>query len=309
MKIIDFRFRPNTAEVLDGIRNSSMFKATCEAIHFERRVPQTLPQIVADLDRRGVELSVITGRDCETTYGFPANNGSVLSFVKAYPDKFVGFWGIDPHKGMNAVREIVHAVETDGMRGIAIDPYLAHIPPHEARYYPLYAKCCELGIPVFVTTAPPPQVPRAVMDYVDPRHVDIVARDFPELTIIMSHGGYPFVNEAVFACMRNANVYMDLSEYELAPMADVYVQALNTAIGDKVVFASAHPFVEQAEAIDIYRKLKLTEEVRRKVMYENARRILGLAKDEAPKTRRVAGLSQEMPVPYLPFCPAGNRPR
>lgn len=126
------------------------------------------------------------------------------------------------------------------MRGIATDPYLAHCPPSDARYYPIYAKCVELGVPVFVTTAPPAQVPRAIMDYIDPRQIDVVARDFPELILIMSHGGYPFVNEAIFACMRNANVYMDLSEYELAPMAEVYVDALNKMIGDKVIFASAH---------------------------------------------------------------------
>ena len=56
MKIIDFRFRPNTPEIINGIKNSSMFKATCEAIGFDKRVPQALPEIVADLDRRGVEL-------------------------------------------------------------------------------------------------------------------------------------------------------------------------------------------------------------------------------------------------------------
>ena len=276
MNIIDFRFRPNTPDVINGIKNSSMFKASCTVIGFDKRVPQPLDEIVDGLRERNVELAVITGRDCETTYGFPANNKSVLEFVRAYPELFKGFWGIDPHKGMRAVEEVVRVVEEHGMRGIAIDPYLAHIPAHEARYYPLYSKCCELGIPVFITTAPPPQVPGAVMDYTDPRHVDIVARDFPELTIIMSHGGYPFVNEAIFACMRNANVYMDVSEYELAPMAEAYVQAMNTVISDKVLFASAHPFVEQADAIDIYKNMPLTPEVRAKVMYKNARRVLKL---------------------------------
>jgi predicted TIM-barrel fold metal-dependent hydrolase len=306
MKIIDFRFRPNTPEIINGIKNSAMFKAACEAIGFDKRKPQPLPEIMAAMEKRGVELAVITGRDCEVTYGFPANNNSVLEFVKAYPKQFVGFWGIDPHKGMKAVHEIVHAVNELGMRGIATDPYLAHIPPHEARYYPLYSKCCELNIPVFITTAPPPQVPRAVMDYIDPRHVDIVARDFPELTIIMSHGGYPFVNEAIFACMRNANVYMDLSEYELAPMADVYVQALNTVIGDKVVFASAHPFVEQEEAIRIYKSLPLKDDVRRKVMYDNARRILGLMPKQPGETVKPAAAPLGFPVPYLPFIPASR---
>ena len=80
MKIIDFRFRPNTPEIIDGIRNSSMFKASCKAIGFDARKPQPLPEIVAGLDRLGVEIGVITGRDCETTYGFPSNNPSVLEF-------------------------------------------------------------------------------------------------------------------------------------------------------------------------------------------------------------------------------------
>ncbi len=277
MEIIDFRFRPNTPEVIDGIRNSTMFKAACKVIGFDKRAAQPLDDIVRDMVRRGVGLAVVTGRDCETTYGFPANNGSVLEFVRAYPERFIGFWGIDPHKGMAAVRETEHAVRELGMRGIAVDPYLAHIPAHDARYYPLYSKCCELGIPVFITTAPPPQVPGAVMDYSDPRHVDIVARDFPELVVIMSHGGYPFVNEAIFTCLRNANVYMDLSEYERAPMAEAYIQAMNALIGDKVVFASAHPFIEQADALAAYEEMPLFPEVRQKVMAGNARRILRLA--------------------------------
>lgn len=277
MKIIDFRFRPNTPEILDGIKKSSMFKAACKAIGFDARKPQALEDIVKNLDELGVETGVITGRDCETTYGSPSNNPSVLSFCRAFPGKFAGFWGIDPHKKMAAVREIVHAVTEYGMKGIAVDPYLAHIPASEARFYPLYAKCCELDVPVFITMAPPPQVPGAILEYADPRDVDKVARDFPELTLIMSHGGYPFVSEAVHVCQRNANVYMDISEYERAPMAEVYVQAMNDSIGDKVLFASAHPFVELTDALAAYAAFPLGEEVRRRVMYENARRVLKMA--------------------------------
>ena len=91
MNVIDFRFRPNTPEIINGIKNSTMFKAACKAIGFDARKPQPLDEIVADLNNLGVELGVITGRDCETTYGFPANNNSVLEFCRAYPNKFVGF--------------------------------------------------------------------------------------------------------------------------------------------------------------------------------------------------------------------------
>ena len=279
MPVIDFRFRPNTPEIIEGIKNSAMFKAACKAIGFDARKPQPLDKVVASLDKLGVELGVITGRDCETTYGFPANNPSVLEFCRAYPKKFVGFWGIDPHRKMAAVREIERAVKEYGMKGIAVDPYLAHIPASEARFYPLYAKCCELDIPVFITMAPPPQVPGAILEYADPRDVDKVARDFPELVIVMSHGGYPFVNEAIYTCLRNANVYMDISEYERAPMVEVYVRAMNELIADKVIFASAHPFIELADALEASRAFPLKDEVREKVMYKNARRVLKL--DEA----------------------------
>ena len=277
MDIVDFRFRPNTPEIIDGIKNSSMFKAACKAIGFDARKAEPLPKVVENMDRLGVSLGVITGRDAETTYGSPANNKSVLEFCRAYPDRFVGFWGIDPHKKMNAVREIVQAVEEYGMKGIAIDPYLAHIPACEARFYPLYTKCAELDIPVFITMAPPPQVPGALMDHCDPRQVDQVARDFPELTLIMSHGGYPFVNEAIYACLRNANVYMDFSEYERAPMREVFVDAMCGIIQDKVVFASAHPFIELEDALAAYKDFPLSDEVRRKVMGGTARKILKLA--------------------------------
>jgi len=307
MKIIDFRFRPNTPEVINGIKNSAMFKATCEAIGFDKRIAQPLEEIVAALERRGVELCVVTGRDCETTYCFPSNNPTILEFCQKYPHKFLGFWGIDPHKGMAAVREVEHAVKELGMRGIATDPYLAHIPPSDARYYPIYSKCVELNVPVFVTTAPPPQVPRAIMDYIDPRQIDVVARDFPELILIMSHGGYPFVNEAIFACMRNANVYMDLSEYELAPMAEAYVQALNTMISDKVIFASAHPFIEQEEAIRIYKELDISDEVREKVMYKNARKILRLDGPVEAQQPVKTGVNLKFPLPFQPFMPISPR--
>ena len=158
----------------------------------------------------------------------------------------------NPHRGMDAVRDVEKVVKEYGMRGIATDPYLAHISPSEARFYPIYTKCCELNVPVFITMAPPPMVQGALIEYTDPRDVDKVARDFPELTIIMSHGGYPFVQEAIFVCQRNRNVYMDCSEYERAPMATHYIESLTTGVlADKIIFASAHPFIEQKDAIAV----------------------------------------------------------
>lgn len=276
MKVMDFRFRPNTPEIINGIARSAMFRRTCEKINFDQRKPQPLAQIVEKLDSLGIELAVITGRDCETTYGSPANNPEVEKFCQAYPEKFRGFWGIDPHKKMSAIAEVANAIKDRGMAGISLDPYLAHLPPCEARFYPIYAKCCELNVPVIITMAPPMDVPGAVLEYCRPADVDKVARDFPELVIVMSHGGYPFVGEAVYACLRNQNVYMDISEYERAPMVNIYIEGMKSMIGDKVVFASAHPFVEVSEALSAYEHFGLPKEILEAVMHGNAERILGI---------------------------------
>jgi hypothetical protein len=75
------------------------------------------------------------------------------------------------------------------------------------------------------------------------------------------------------------------------------------------VFASAHPFVEQEEAIRIYDNLKLKDDVRRKVMYDNARRILGLVPAVSGRKPNPAPLPQNFPLPYLPFIPASGRTR
>ena len=277
MKVIDFRFRPNTAETLDGIQNSKMFKGLCKSIDFSKMKPQSVPEVVADLDRHNVERAVITGRDCETTYGAKSNNDSVIEFVKAFPEKFIGFIGLDPHKGMKAIEMLKSCVNDLGMRGAAVDPYLAQIYANDAKYYPIYSKCCELDVPIVFTTGPATLVPGAIIDHVAPRYIDIVARDFPELKIVISHGGYPWVNEAIIVAERNRNVYIDLSEYEFSPMSEAYVQAANSMIPDKILYASAHPFVDFRQALDTYQKLPFDAEVRQKIMYDNAAKLLGLA--------------------------------
>ncbi len=285
MKVIDFRFRPNTQQTISGIQNSKMFKGLCESIDFSKMKPQTVEEVVADLDTHGVVRAVITGRDCETTYGAKSNNESVIEFVKKFPNKFFGFIGLDPHKGMQAVYELRSAIQDLGLHGAAIDPYLAQIYANDAKYYPIYAKCCELDVPLVFTTGPATLVPGAIIDHVAPRYIDFVARDFPDLKIVISHGGYPWVNEAIIVAQRNRNVYIDLSEYEFSPMAEAYVQAANTMIPDKILYASAHPFVDFREALATYRQLPFKADVLQKIMHDNAARLLGLKVDVQPESR------------------------
>ena len=277
MKAIDFRFRPNTPDAVDGLIHSPFFGDMCAFFNYpDRAWSASLDKIVEIMDEHEI-TGVITGRDVETTYGCPCSNMGVVEMMRAYPHKFYGMAGLDPHKGMQAIDELSRMVNEFGMKGASVDPYLAKLPADHRKFYPIYAKCCELKVPVVISTGPGTRVPGAIMGDASPARVDEVARDFPDLTIVMSHGGYPYVQEACMVCHRNANVYMDISEYERSPQAGLYVRAMNDLIGDKVLFASAHPFVELADALDAYAAFELKTDVRENIMYANARRVLRLA--------------------------------
>lgn len=78
-------------------------------------------------------------------------------------------------------------------------------------------------------------------------------------------------------------------------------------IGDKVIFASAHPFIEQADAIEIYKKLNISEEVREKVMYKTAAKILGLDKGRFPQHHEAHG-PQRLQQRQVPAAVPALRP-
>lgn len=93
---------------------------------------------------------------------------------------------------------------------------------------------------------------------------------------------------------RNRNVYIELSEYEFSPMSEAYVQAANTMIADKILYASAHPFVDFREALNTYRQLDFKPEVRNKIMYENAAKLLGIKVDAAPASQATGATQHDV---------------
>lgn len=250
---------------------------TSKKTDFCSRPEKSLPECIDELRGLDIAKAVVSGRDIESTYAIQSTNDDVLQCMAAAPDLFIGFWAYDPHKGMTAVRRFRKAVLEDGIRGAAIDAAMAHCAVDDAKFYPLYAMCCEFDIPVIMTAGLSPFMPKVVLDSTDPRHIDRVATDFPELKILLSHGGYPWVLEAIALVLRHSNVYMDFSTCESKLMGQNYIQAANEYITDKVVFASANPFVEVHKAVEKYQRLDLTEECRRKLFYENGMKLLGLS--------------------------------
>ena len=103
-----------------------------------------LEEILADMDEAGVDKAVIVAIDAETVYHYKVPNELVANAVKKYPDRFIGFASVDPHKGVLAIDELKRSVEELGLNGLKIIPHLIEMPPNDKRMYPILEKAQEL---------------------------------------------------------------------------------------------------------------------------------------------------------------------
>ena len=176
-----------------------------------RPLTMEVDAFIRQLDEMNVERAVIFNLDEETPSGLTGlPNDYYADLVRQYPDRFIGIAGIDPLKGMDAVREIRRCHEL-GLRGVAVRPFMFGIPPTHARMYPIYSACVELDIPIWFHLSI--NYSTLSMEVERPIHLDRVAQDFPELKMIAGHGGWPWVAEMTAVAWRNPNVYIDIASY------------------------------------------------------------------------------------------------
>ena len=234
--------------------------------------PLPLPATLAAMDRGGVHQSLICA------WYAPRNvmisNDEVAGFVAQAPDRLVGVGSVDISRPMQAVREIRRCVEQLGFKAIRVLPWLWEAPPTDRRFYPVFVACFEAGVP-FCTqighTGPlmPSEVGR-------PIYLDQVALDFPELTIVGGHIGYPWTDEAIALATKHENVYIDTSAYTVQRYPAALVDFMRRHGRRKVLFGTNYPMIEPAKAIEGLDTLGLDTETTALFLGQNAQRVFHL---------------------------------
>jgi hypothetical protein len=230
-------------------------------------------------------LGVIFSVDAETTSGEPPDsNDYVADIVRRHHGQFIGFASVDPWKGKAALQELERSIRELGLRGLKLHPVQQAFFPNDTRFYPLYDKCAELGVPALFHSgfagagAGLPGGGGLKLKYSAPiPYIDDVAADFPQLTVIMAHPAWPWVEEQIAVALHKANVFLDLSGWAPRYIPPALVREANTRLQDKVLFGSDYPFIRPDRWLKEFESLDLREEVRPKLLLENARRVLGLA--------------------------------
>jgi predicted TIM-barrel fold metal-dependent hydrolase len=225
----------------------------------------SIAEMIETMDRCGVEKSVLSLR---------AENPSphVLSFARARPDRFVLAAYVDPRRGMPAIRALASVARDEPVVLTRLVPFMVNLPPDDKAYFPVYAKCIELDLPVSVNTGiPGPPMPAKVQD---PLLLDEVCLFFPELTVIMAHGADPWWSVAIRLMLKYKSLYLMTSAYAPRYFPPELIHFMNTRGQDKIMFASDHPVLSMERCMKEAQELDLREGVLEKFLYGNADRVL-----------------------------------
>ncbi len=285
--MIDYGSTPPTPEFnpagKDHLENYRRVYASSEkrAGRDEITSADALADYFAMYDRVGARHVVIKARDVETTFGLKIRNEDIAEFCRAHGPRFIGFAGVDPHKGMTAVRELEFAIKELGLRGLNIQGFENKLPINDRRLYPLYAKCIELDVPVNIHASINFST-STLMSHGHPANLDEVMVDLPELRVIASPPGFPWVQELIGVAWRHPNVHIGLVAVRPKYLGvansgyESLLQYGNTVLQDKIIFGSAWPMQPVEQAIAEIEALPLKEAVREKWLGLNAAHLLGL---------------------------------
>jgi predicted TIM-barrel fold metal-dependent hydrolase len=233
------------------------------------------PHYAADVLRaQGVEHAVVLAEHCPATSG-NVRTETVLEICAAEPDFFLPFASVDINTDRNPdalLREYI----VRGVRGLKLYPSYQFYYPNDVRLYSLYESCEEAGIPVLLHIGSS-VIPGTRIKFCDPIYLDDVAVDFPELTIVMAHGGRGFwYDVCAFLASHKPNVYIDVTGLVPGRLLEHFPQLERMA--DKVVFGTDWPAMPKSVKFnaDVIAGLGLSPQAQRRIFHDNAARILRL---------------------------------
>lgn len=191
----------------------------------------------------------------------------VLEVHRQFPDMTVPVVGLNPGYLGTDIEEKIEAAVREGAKAIKIYASYSHYRPDDREItWPLFAKAQELKIPVIVHQAWTTTV-HTPMKFQEPKQLDEVAREFPDLTLIAAHFGVPWVDECMCLVAKHENVYADLSFWLILERPEIILQQLTRCPGygctyDRLLWGTDFPLTTPAESLEIFRT-KLADAARR----------------------------------------------
>ena len=251
----------------------------------ERRLlPWEPADLLAEMDAAGVHMAGVIASCVARGVGgevlrTPAEE--VRAIVAAHPDRFFGWLGVNPLGGMGTLREIERGIRELGFKGVHIYPHWFGVPVDDRSYWPIYAKCCELGVPLVLQVGQQSKRGGAKL-VAEPVRLDQVCLDFPELKLGALHIGVPWAEQSTRLALAHENLFIIADAYDPGTWPSVLVDYIaesewaNRDGSGKVLWGTDYPVQAFGPSLEAARRLPLPAPAIEKRVGGNAVRWLGL---------------------------------
>lgn len=261
--------------------------------------------LIADMDEAGVDKSVALPLDyaimCrqEAQLSIWEINRYIAEAQRKHPDRIIGFVGVDPLRGKEAIDLLETAVKEWGLKGVKIFQTTFKVTDSSVQAF--FSKVNELELPVLFHTGSDP-LPYTIQ-YGDPADLDTLSLWYPKMKIIAAHygKGYEDLVTAILFYKRGV-MYTDISglqhEFKKSPWHfTLQMRYLLDKVPHAALMGSDWPMIKtppvqptHKEWVDAVRDLKIPEPVlqlglgirdfsqeeKEMILGENARRLLGI---------------------------------
>lgn len=206
-------------------------------------------------------------------------NQRVAELIARRTDLFLGgIATVDPRKP-DALEELEWAHDELGLRGVVIQPGFLKLYPTDPSCYPIYDYCSRRGVPVTLHTGIN-FTPNVSIDYGRPIHIDKVACDFRDLTIVCNHGGWPWVTEALAVAWKHPQVMLEFGAIAPKYLADPrsgwapVTHWMDHQIRNNVILGTDWPMLRYDRLVEELPLLGLGDKGFRAYTHDNAERLI-----------------------------------
>lgn len=280
MRIIDLHCYPNTQPWLTA---QGPFTEALGKYWGRSWTARQEDEVIDEFRAAGVQ-AVLVAFDIETIVNTPpCTNEYVAQMRDHHPDTIIQAWAaVDPFKGYIAIQQAQTAIRELHMLGFHFHPIMGHFAVDDERLYPLWETINALHVPVMIdvgTTGMGAGMPGglgAKIRHAHPSAIDNLAADFPNLTIIAAHPGWPWEEEMIAVALHKGNVYWELSGWAPKYFPASVKRDARGRLQDKVMFGSDYPSIPYERLFREWHELGYSDAILEKIFHLNAERILGL---------------------------------
>ncbi|MBN2204355.1 MAG: amidohydrolase [Thermoleophilia bacterium] len=249
MDVVDFRVRLRTQHMLgpwDPDDPAPHFSQYITLYKMRPRLtPLTMPKYIAEMNAGGVARGVVCGGSIE--------DNDHLMEVRSSLDKdpFYYIAGVHPKYGVRRNLEELERCREAGFLGVNISPWIWGVPANASVLYPLYAYCESHNLVAIVHGSLHYNRFQS-MWLGDPKYMDEIAIDFPNLKLVVSHAGNGFGVLGLAVAQKHPNIFLEFSALWPQYLPEATLQAVNSYLKDRCLFGTDYPLVEFGAAVEAW---------------------------------------------------------